>query len=259
MQMNDTATAGSNYASIMVVLHSGQSASGCVRVAADIAEDFGSRLIGVGVADHASAQISIRMAECEFRALACHLEHIEWRSEIGRPDRIIASQSRAADLVVLSRYGTSDAYQGRMGITPTDLVMAVGKPLLIVPPHVDGLCPRSVVVAWKDTREARRAVRDALPLLKKAEQVTVITVDGSVESAHDLAEHLRQHRIPACGTIRHKTSPSVSGAIIDQAIEYGADLIVSGAYGHSRTREWMFGGVTLDLLEETPICCLMSN
>lgn len=281
MEANSIATADTGYASIMVALHLGPGASDCVRVAAELGERFGSRLIGIGAEDfvvpyvgdpigfadaslveeaRAAAAQSLEKAEAMFRASAGRIDNLEWRSAIASPGGFILAHSRAADLVVLARYGSRDAYQGRMGVTPGDLVMDLGRPLLVVPPNAARLSARRILIAWKDTREARRAVRDALPLLKQAEEVIVLTVgDDSPEAVADVSAHLRLHGVSARGVARRKTRHDIAGAVIDYAVEQGADLVVAGAYGHSRMREWMLGGVTLDLLEETPICCLLSH
>jgi nucleotide-binding universal stress UspA family protein len=269
------------YASIMVPLNLSAGAKDRVTLAAGLAERFSSRLIGIGAEDFVlpyaadatasveallvedakrAAQENLQKAERVFRSAAHPLNDIEWRSAMRPPRGFILAQARAADLVVLDRYGSNDAYQGGMGVTPGDLVMDLGRPLLVVPPLATALAARHPVV-WKDTREARRAVRDAMPFLKLAEQVTILAIGtGEAESAvADVGAHLRLHGISARPVVRPGLDNGIAGAVIDYALENGADLIVSGAYGHSRMREWMFGGVTLDLLEAAPICCLMSH
>jgi nucleotide-binding universal stress UspA family protein len=115
-------------------------------------------------------------------------------------------------------------------------------------------------VAWKDTREARRAVWDALPLLREAEEVLMIAVGDSAKEAGalDVQEHLDQHGVKAKVLHAHRDIP-VADELIRLAEEQGVDLIVSGAYGHSRTREWILGGVTRELLDHAPVCCLMAH
>ena len=118
-----------------------------------------------------------------------------------------------------------------------------------------------MLVAWKDTREARRAVADALPYLAKAKEVVVATIDtdhdGSIRnSLAEVAVHLERHGITA------RTEMLAGEADGDRLVAFArsvhADLIVSGAYGHSRLREWAFGGVTRTLIEENGIHRLMS-
>lgn len=283
MQTQAAAGARAGYASIMVPLHLGTGATDRVAVAAGLAQRFGSRLIGIGAEDFAlpyaadatasveallideakqTAQDNLQKAERAFRAAALHLADVEWRSAMQPPRGFALAQARAADLVVIGRYGANDAYQGAMGLTPGDLVMDLGRPLLVVPPLVTALAAKHVLIAWKDTREARRAVSDALPFLARADQVTVLAVgggDGAEPAVADVGAYLRLHGIPARAVVRPRLDSGIAGTVVDHAIENGVDLIVSGAYGHSRMREWMFGGVTLDLLEEAPVCCLMSH
>jgi nucleotide-binding universal stress UspA family protein len=118
-----------------------------------------------------------------------------------------------------------------------------------------------VVVAWRDSREARRAVRDALPFLEKARDVIVATVDDRTaatirESLDDVVAFLSRHGIDAQAQV---LSGGVSEALVDLALKAGAGLIVSGGYGHSRLREWAFGGVTRTLLGHDSISRLLSN
>lgn len=282
MRTQATTAADAGYASIMVPLNLAAGARYRVEVAADLAERFGSRLIGVAAEDFvlpyvadATAAVdallideakrvvteNLDKAELLFRASAGQMKALEWRSAIASPYRFILEQSRAADLVVLARYGSSDAYQAGMGLTPGDLVMDLGRPLLVVPPFVSHLQAKHVIVAWKDTREARRAVRDAMPFLRRAEQITVLAIGGddAASAVADVSAHLRLHGLEARALVRPEAAGGVARTVIDYAIENSADLIVSGAYGHNRMREWAFGGVTLDLLEESPVCCLISH
>jgi nucleotide-binding universal stress UspA family protein len=143
--------------------------------------------------------------------------------------------------------------------------MRAGRPLLVVPPGTGNLDTKHVTVAWKDTREARRAVWDALPFLKSAESVHVIEVaerddlDAAVARTADVVAYLARHEVNARAEARTKREKSVADELILVSEQVGADLIVSGGYGHARLREWAFGGVTSDLLEHSPKCCLLSH
>jgi nucleotide-binding universal stress UspA family protein len=123
--------------------------------------------------------------------------------------------------------------------------------MLLVPEAGLGLGLRTVVVAWKDTREARRAVADALPLARLAERVLIVSVAEDDEEAHagaaDVVGWYHRHDIAA----EERSLPLVSDPATQLkalALEEGANVIVAGAYGHSRTREWVFGGVTHDFM-----------
>ena len=121
------------------------------------------------------------------------------------------------------------------------------------------------MVGWKDTREARRAVLDSLPLLREAAQVTIVEICGSGEEEaatarlDDVARYLERHRIKASPKIILHHAGSPADQLIRLAQVEGADLLVTGAYGHSRLGEWVFGGMTRDLLAVSPLCCLMSH
>jgi nucleotide-binding universal stress UspA family protein len=122
-----------------------------------------------------------------------------------------------------------------------------------------------VVVAWKDTREARRALADALPILKCADEVLVVAVcdadDRQDTRPHtaSVAAYLMRHGVEAHDKVVAARPSEVAGVLQAEATAAGADLIVSGAYGHSRLGEWVFGGVTIDLLHNPQRFLLISH
>jgi nucleotide-binding universal stress UspA family protein len=121
------------------------------------------------------------------------------------------------------------------------------------------------VVAWKDTRESRRAIRDALPFLRLAESVFLVEVAAWGADANalprlkDVGRFLAQHEIRNVTERVLPDEPIAADVLLRFAQEQSADLIVSGAYGHSRLGEWIFGGVTRELLSRSPVCCLFSH
>ena len=127
------------------------------------------------------------------------------------------------------------------------------------------LAAARVLIAWKDTREARRAVQSALPFLRVAEQVTMLEIadealkEAALAHLDDLEVYLGRHRIKVSGKAVLRAVGSVSEQLKRTARNDGADLIVAGAYGHTRLGEWIFGGVTRDLLRTTEVCCLFSS
>jgi|SRR5476651_1200005 nucleotide-binding universal stress UspA family protein len=144
------------------------------------------------------------------------------------------------------------------------LVLQAGRPVLIVPGTIDKLVLGHVIVAWKDTRETRRAALDALPLLKMAARVTVVEVaaEGDLESARlhleDVVVWLKRHDIAAALLVSASNGDD-TGRLNAIAQEQNVDLIVAGAYGHSRLRELVLGGVTHDLLLCPGRCVLVSH
>jgi nucleotide-binding universal stress UspA family protein len=145
-----------------------------------------------------------------------------------------------------------------------DLVMQIGRPVLIVPKNAARIVFERMIVGWKDTRETRRAIVDALPLLKMAKLVIVAEIVAESEMIEarkhldDVVGWLKRQGIVAQAIV----SPSGgedSARLGELAREQKADLIVAGAYGHNRLREWMLGGVTRDLLMCADRCSLVSH
>jgi len=150
-------------------------------------------------------------------------------------------------------------------VTPAALTLQAGRPVLVVPTNGQPLSAGKIVLAWKDTREARRALTDAMPFFESAEGVLVLEVcegDG-VEDARirteDVAESLRRRGVKADAKVVTQDHHPASVRILDEAAAIGADLIVLGCYGHSRLGEWVFGGVTRDLLDQDEIYLLLSH
>ena len=253
-----------------------------VRLAADLAGRLRARLIGIAarptmpVVTGEDAAIDATLFQEQEVAARQHLDKagelfratagsapaaLEWRSAPDFPDRFVVRESRAADLVVIGQ--TSAKLPG--WLDPGGFLLRAGRPILVVPTAVASLGPRRVVVAWKETREARRALADAVPILQLAESILVVEVcdwgaeDGVLHRLRDVSRFLTQHRV-ANVTERVLLQAAIAGDVLTRfAQEVQADLIVAGAYGHSRLGEWMFGGVTLDLLTRSQICCMFSH
>jgi len=198
-----------SYATVMVSLTVDQSNEAVLEVAGQLAEKFDARVIGIAAAvlspppyfmagdfaedfvDQGEASIRKRMAEIEeqFRAgMNGRTKDVEWRCSLELPARYIVREARAADIVVAASAG--EAIVDPFAVAgPNDLVMQVGRPLLVVPPSVRWLDLRSALVAWKDGAEARRAIAGALPLLRKAGEVVVAAI---AEDENDRSEMLRR-------------------------------------------------------------------
>jgi nucleotide-binding universal stress UspA family protein len=189
----------------------------------------------------------------------------EWRLVEGNPPVIVALHGRYADLVVV---GQPNPYEPQDGdaITVTT-VMTSGRPVLAIPFAGDfPTIGERVLVAWNASREAARAVNDALPLLAGAKQVTVLAINpqrgigghGDVPAA-DIALHLARHGLKA--EAAHTVAKDISDGevLLSYAADIGADLIVAGGYGHSRARELVFGGVTRTLIAEMTAPVLLSH
>jgi nucleotide-binding universal stress UspA family protein len=272
-----------SYATLLVYVDAAEEAETAVRAAAGLADRFNATLIGlcalevrpqfvtegVVLPDAVQADIDEKRAKLAdkgvwFRSIAeAGRRKVEWRAMLDLPTEALAREARCADLVVVRRAGGSpDPYSA---LDPGGAILKVGRPVLVVPDGAAAPRAEHVVIGWKDRREARRAVRDALPLLQDAGRVTIVEIcnhgeeDAARNHMDDVARYLERHRISGGPRVILHQNGSGAAALIRVAAEEGADLLVTGAYGHTRLGEWMFGGVTRDLLATSPICCLMSH
>jgi nucleotide-binding universal stress UspA family protein len=275
------------YATVMVSLALDQPNDSRLQVAGELAERFDAAVIGVAAAqfapplyftdgdeaqrlvDQGAASVRRRLAELEAQFLAATRNrggHVDWRSAVDFPARFVLAQARCADIIVCG--GRSPAFSDAFSlISPKDLVMQAGRPLLVVPDKVTWLDLRSVLVAWKDVPEARRAVADALPLLRKARDVSVVAIPESdddrsalMAGVTDVTAWLARQGITATARVTEAPGNEPAAAQLDSvARDVGAGLIVAGAYGHSRLRELILGGVTQYLVTQSARCVLLSH
>jgi nucleotide-binding universal stress UspA family protein len=268
------------YAVVMVHVDTDRNSDKRVRLAADLAGRFHSALIGVagwslrpafalddpnnsGQNDH-EQQIMVALLEeagRKFRSCANRLTQIEWRGALDYVADLLPREARAADLIVIGReHLPGDLFYS---LDPAVMILRAGRPVLVVPEAIESLNAHRIVVAWKDTREARRAVRDALPILQKAQEVAEIHEAGadlgSRKRLNDVVNYLRRHKVVATAKADLHAKDSVAAELVRIAKDKKADLIVAGAYGHSRLGEWFLGGVTRDLLTVSSLCCMFSH
>jgi nucleotide-binding universal stress UspA family protein len=185
-----------------------------------------------------------------------------WQTAIEIPSFAVTRAATAADLVVVGGAGSGAMIDDYRAPGPGDLLMRLGRPLLILPPSAADLKIRRVVVAWKDSREARRAIADSLPFLKQAEVVTLLHIrEGQEEdpTVADAKAFLLGHAVEPVVEVADPGKTAAPDYLVDFAKRTQADLIVAGGYGHSRLREWIFGGVTRELLGECPLPRLLSH
>lgn len=178
---------------------------------------------------------------------------------------LITRRARYADLAIVGQ--TDPDHPGMAASLPEIVMLGCGRPVLIVPcksrTHAVGA---NVLVAWNGTREAARAVGDAMPILRSAAAVTLLTIGAAGDGddhegcpARSLAEHLERHAIRAEASHLPSGDRDAGELILSRAAELGCDLIVMGGYGHSRTRELMLGGVTRSVLQHMTVPVLMSH
>jgi nucleotide-binding universal stress UspA family protein len=191
----------------------------------------------------------------------------EWREREGDVAEIASLHARYADLVIVGQMepGLPAGHSARA--LPERLLLGVGRPILVVPyAGVFTTVGERVLVAWNASREATRAVNDALPLLQRASQVTVLAInprggvsgDGDVPGA-DLALHLSRHGVKAEASWVPAQDIEVAAMLLSWACDCQADLIVMGGYGHSRIRELVLGGATREMLQIMTVPTLMSH
>ena len=175
----------------------------------------------------------------------------------------IAAHARMADLIVATRAGTHA--RARQALIE-DVLFRSGRPLLLTPEASRVRRFDTIVIGWNASQEAVRAIAGAMPLLQAATKVVVTTVDatpspgGHVERpGRELADHLKRHGVVAEVRNVDGLGRSHAKALEDDAIAIGADLMVLGAYGHSRAREFVFGGVTRELLGHGRLPLLLSH
>jgi len=190
----------------------------------------------------------------------------EWRQVEGSTAELVALHARYADLVLLGQEDPEGS-QPAAGPVIEQALFASGRPVLLVPyaGRFESL-GRRVLIGWNASREAARAVNDALPLLMQAETVTVLAINPrrgvgghGEEPGADIALHLARHGVKV--NVEHTVTSGISDAetLLNYAADLSADLLVIGAYGHSRFRELVLGGVTRTLLREMTVPVLMAH
>jgi nucleotide-binding universal stress UspA family protein len=253
-----------------------------IRIAAELANRFGAVLIGVAgwlpgregwfVAELEPDEERLdrilveldRLAE-RFRSVAHrNARNVEWRGSYHFPREAIPAEARAADLVVIGSHPVAeDVYHA---FDPGMVLLSAGRPVLVVPESLaDGNPGQRMVIAWKDTREARHAVQSALPYLKAATHITLVEIAEHIlepaakQHLDDVEKYLLRHDIAVDTKSVLRLHGAIANQLLDEAKKQAADLIVAGAYGHTRLGEWVFGGVTRGLLRNSDICCLLCN
>jgi len=272
-----------SYASLMVYVEADATPERRVRLAASLADKFAAMLIGVSalaipppvvadgmvLAESTDDDIELMRARLADKGnWFCGIaggdhRRLDWHAALDFPAEALARAARSADLVIIGQVkAPGNAYRA---LDPGEAILKMGRPTLVVPEGVNSLSAEHIVIGWKDTREARRAVRDALPFLQEATRVTIVEAckPGDEKTAlgrlDDVARYLSYHRIKGGPKVMLEQKGSGAQQLIRIAQEERADLLVTGAYGHSRLGEWIFGGMTRELLAASPFCCLMSH
>jgi len=274
-----------SYAALMVYVDVDGIPEQRVRIASELAAKFDAALIGFSAhavppsfftedaikaltteADIKKMRKALAKRGNWFRSIVgADRQDIEWRTTLDLPCDALAREASCADLVIIGRQQATGRHNKHRTLDPGEVLLKLGRPALLVAPGVASLRAEHVVVAWKDTREARRAVLDAIPFLRTAKRVSVVEVCSRDEERNalaridDVVRYLARHRITADPRPILHRDRSDADHLLQFALNEDADLLVAGAYGHSRLGEWIYGGMTRDILASSPLCCLMSH
>jgi len=207
-------------------------------------------------------------AEAAFRSeLAARNLGGDWIYRESEPTDNAVALAALYDLVVIGQLDPDTAPAGALGLNPAEVVLGSGRPVLVVP--YAGSFPeigRRVVVAWNGSREAVRALHDALPVLADAEAVSVVEIDAPAPlpgyprvAAAEVAAMLGRRGIKAVAESETADDIPVDDLLLSRAADLGADLLVMGAYGHSRLREYVLGGVSRGIFRHMTLPVLMAH
>lgn len=179
-----------------------------------------------------------------------------WREAEGPPGLVLAEAARRADLVIAGRGEPSYLAEW----VADDLVTAAGVPVLVVSPGLSAVGGETVLAAWNGRREAARAVHDALPFLQAAGRVVLCAIgERAAAGLEDAAAMLERHRVPVEPERLDGLDAHAGEILLAQAVAHRADLLVMGAYGHSRLRELVLGGATRHVLHRAALPVLLSG
>ena len=276
------------YKDILVHLDSSPACATRIDIGVQLARVFDAKLTGlyvVGLApmhQYAEADLGPELVEAHDRYMrdaAREAERMfhdrsraanisaEWRQVEGALPELVLLHARFADLVIAGQRNAERLDPGTAPELPEHLILDAGRPVLVVP-HT-GAFPtvgERVAIAWKSNRGAARAVNDSLPFLKTAKEVCVISInphggisDEGEHPAEDVVAHLARHGISATARSPKAERGSLGQTLHDTIASFGADLVVMGAFGRSRWRELILGGVTRTMLGSMSIPTLMSR
>lgn len=274
------------YKTILVHCDAGKTTRSRAAVAADLAETFDAHLVGLHVRQRFEAPMfsdatvaldalyrtyeqAVKTEEtassAAFQAaLAGKRRSSEWRVVDGFAEDDLTAASRYADLVVVGQREPEPMPESTPSDLPEKLALHSERPVLVVP-HIGATQPpgRTVMVCWNGRREASRAVTGALPILKKAERVIVLTIDAEKTDEPDAGklagEWLARHGVKVTVQSDSATATDVGNVILSRAADAAVDLIVMGIYGHSRMREFVLGGASRTLLASMTVPVLIAH
>lgn len=240
-----------------------------ISVGVQLAKVHGAEVVGVHPVEDSSASRHDPNAVPQISNQLMHAAHAagvkaDWRSPQGKADEALALHSRFCDVLIMSKTEPN----ALMSNLPEAVVMAAGRPVLMLPTFGDiNTIGRHVLLCWDQRREAARAFADAAPFLKECETLTILEIDRDNEKLgwNDLRKEDISHYCQLLGYPTPKrlnlvsTDYGVGNVILNAATDTGCDLIVMGAYGHSRMREWVMGGASRTLLSSMTVPVLLTH
>ena len=274
-----------SFQTIMVHLQLGHSNAAVLQAAKHIAQSCNATVIGVAVGqqtlmiygqsynlvdffdrEQAMLEQKIDAEEALFRAaFKDHAKPVKWLSTVTMEPAVdyVVAHASSVDLIITGAT-LSDFYEGPNYANAGGIVMQSGRPVLAVPVNAQTFKLDNMLVGWKESREARRAIADAIPLLKLATQVTVFEIvakdhkEGAAKRLNDVVIWLNSHGVTAKAVITTATDTDAA-QFISIAKKHHADIVILGAYGHSRFREWVLGGITNELLQNAQFNAFLSH
>lgn len=274
------------YTTLLVAVDDGPESDSRLELACDLANAFDAALMGLCVGaitpplydpisagamvgelftlyrDMAEAEVASARLRFETIVRARNIEAV-WRGKVGFPGEACSRAARAADLIVLGGRNPRAPYHAP---DIADVLMSCGRPVLVSPPtRLRNPIGEPALIAWTDSREARLAVAAAIPLLQRASDVTLYSICSAeaIEAVKgeqaDVIRYLAGHAVVAKAVTALRSETDTGRQILDEALARQAGLIVAGGYGHARLREWALGGVTRDLIHDSPICLCLAH
>lgn len=185
----------------------------------------------------------------------------EYVEATGDSSQELIFRAGAHDLVIVAKYDI-DRHFENMAHVPTNVALGAGRPVMIVPEFTEqSTIGKSILVAWNGTKEATRAMHDAMPFLKSADYVNLVTFtpEGQASDVVDITSHLQHHGVTFDLMHSHAKESEIVDRLAHFEEKFNSDMLVMGAYGHSRFREYVLGGVSQSVFRSTSIPVLVSH
>ncbi|MGX1500786.1 nucleotide-binding universal stress UspA family protein [Labrenzia sp. MBR-25] len=272
------------YRVIMVHLDIDDSSTHRMKIAWQLAEEFKAELIGFCACNtYRPAPVDgdggfeaqflvqqtddinrhLNMIRNRFEEVTGNSERTSWIGLVGDPTGLLAKHACTADLIISGHLEEHFQSNNLRNVDTGSLIFAAGRPVLLLSNKMETLTADKILIGWKNTREGRRAVTDALPLLRKASDVLLVTVETDEweeirEGVEEVSRYLVKHGVNLRSEVLSSTR-NVGEALIETAHAMNADLVVAGGFGHSRLWELVFGGTTKSLIADDSVHRMLSN